>query len=309
LRRNHEINLMEGLAVERVEIVNVRYTHKEEQRDFTALITASARDYYVDDRTQQFLRGDDATARFQEFWTFQRQGGKWLIREIEQTRESDALKDENFFEPFTDRGVQQIYGETAKGEGRAGPWLEKEVGTKATKIQRMLNFLAQTDKLWSRQAMLERARQIFLGVYMARELGDVTQVADGDLFPSVAADLRQQIQRQRERGEAIEFRNLCIRKAELVLVRNFADNTKDEFLVRISAHAQRIRKRSGEVVSQDEYVAPFEEYWAFGRLEGQWKLKEVLPPSRGERAVDAENVDEDSSPDQLQWYYRQKRMS
>ena len=67
------------------------------EREFAALITASARDYYLDDRTQEFLRGDDAPASFQEFWTFQRLNGAWLLREIEQSRESDALKDENFF--------------------------------------------------------------------------------------------------------------------------------------------------------------------------------------------------------------------
>ena len=45
----------------------------------------------------------------------------------------------------------------------------------------------------------------------------------------------------------------------------------------------------------------------FGRLDGEWKLKEVLPPARGEEAMAAENLDEDSSPEQVQWYYRQTR--
>jgi hypothetical protein len=93
----------------------------------------------------------------------------------------------------------------------------------------------------------------------------------------------------------------------LVLVRNFTDNAKDEYTVRISAHAQRIIKRGGVVVRQDEHVTPFAEYWTFGRLDGQWKLKEVLPPSRGQELVCAENLDQDSSEAQLQWYYQHKR--
>ena len=105
----------------------------------------------------------------------------------------------------------------------------------------------------------------------------------------------------------IEFRNLCVRKAELILVRNFRDNTQDEFTVRISAHAQRIVRDHDTVISQEDDVTPFEEYWTFGRQAGQWKVKEVLPPAAGEAVVKAENVDEDSSAAQLQWYYKQTR--
>ncbi len=68
-----------------------------------------------------------------------------------------------------------------------------------------------------------------------------------------------------------------------------------------------IRKGDQSLSAQD-YVTPFEEYWTFGRLEGQWKLKEVLPPGQGKKAVGLENVDEDSNPGQLQWYYRQPRV-
>lgn len=125
LVRNHEINRIENLKVERVDLVNVRYTEKLDQREFTALITASARDYYEDDRTGKFLRGDDASARFQEFWTFHRFGDRWLLREIEQAGESDILKDENFAEMLTDDTIKGIYGEVARKKGETGPWLEE----------------------------------------------------------------------------------------------------------------------------------------------------------------------------------------
>ena len=307
LQRNHEINIIGQLRVERVQIVNVRYPHAENQREFTALITATARDYYVDDRTQAFLRGDETSAQFQEFWTFQRQNRQWLLREIEQTRESDKLKEDNFFEPFTDKGVEQVYGEAAKDSGAAGPWLEKSVETKATRIDRLLNFLVQTDKLWDRTAMLERARQVFLRVMLAQEAGDVTKVSEDDLFSSVVLNLRQEISRRHQAGTTIEFRNLCVRKAELILIRNFHDNTQDEFTVRISAHAQRIVRGHATVISEEDDVTPFEEYWTFGRQASQWKVKEVLPPTAGAAAVKAENVDEDSNAAQLQWYYKQTR--
>jgi predicted lipid-binding transport protein (Tim44 family) len=304
---NHEVNHIENLKVEYIDLVNVRYTEKPDQREFTALITATAKDYYLDDKTGRFLRGDKTSARFQEFWTFHRVGDQWLLREIEQAGESDMLKEANFAEMLTDDTLKGIYGETAKKKGEAGPWLEKETGEKATRIERMLNFLVQTDKLWDRNQMLEGARQVFMSVYLARESGDLNQVPASDLFPAVAENLRNQIKRWQLDGVKIEYRNICVRKAELVLVRNFADNTKDEYTVRISAHAQTIIRRGEQIQSEQEYVTPFEEYWTFGRLDKQWKLKEVLPPGRGKKMIVQENVDEESGPGQMQWYYRQTR--
>jgi predicted lipid-binding transport protein (Tim44 family) len=306
LVRNHEINRLEDLKVEKVDLVHVRYTEKRDQREFTALITASARDIYVDDRTGEFLRGDDKPARFQEFWTFQFIDGQWLLREIEQAGESDILKDENFAEMLTDETVQGIYREAAK-EGVAGPWLAKGEEKKATRIERLLNFLVQTDKLWNRQQMIERARQVFLNIYLARESGDPAQVPDPDLFPEVAQNLRQQIREWQSDGLKVEYRNLCVRKAELMLVRNFTDSSKDEFTVRVDAHAQKMVRRGDRVMSEQKYVTPFEEYWSFGRVGDYWKLKEVLPPVRGKKMVTEESVDEESSAGQIEWYYRQSR--
>ena len=77
--------------------------------------------------------------------------------------------------------------------------------------------------------------------------------------------------------------------------------------MRISAHAQQIIRKGEQVIREEAYVSPFEEYWTFGRSDGQWKLKELLPPGKGKREVALENIDEESTPDQLQWYYRQPR--
>ena len=304
--RNHEINRLEDLKVERIDLVHVRYTEKRDQREFTALITASARDIYLDDRTGKFLRGDARPARFQEFVTFHFVNDRWLLREIEQAGESDILKDENFAEMLTDETVQGIYQEAAK-EGIAGPWLTKGEEKKATRVERLLNFLVQTDKLWNRQQMLERARQVFLGVYLARESGDPALVPEADLFPEVAQSLRKQIQQWQSDGLKVEYRNLCVRKAELILVRNFTDSSRDEFTVRMDAHAQKMVRRGDRMFSEQKYVTPFEEYWTFGRQDERWKLKEVLPPSRGKKMVTEENVDEESGAGQVEWYYRQSR--
>lgn len=307
LTRNHEINRIDALKVEKVDIVNVRHTEKSDQREFSALITASARDYYVDDRNHKYLRGDKSSARFQEFWTFHRSGDYWLLREIEQAGESDLLKEENFVEMLTDQTLQGIYGEVAGKEGKAGPWLEKRTEEKATRIDRMLNFLVRTDKLWNRQQMIERARQVFLSVFLARESGDPARLPDVELFADVVESLRKQILQWQMEGMNVEYRNLCVRKVELILVRNFTNPAKDEFTVRISAHAQKIVRKGRQILSEQQYVTPFEEYWTFGRLDEAWKLKEVVQPTWGEKLIAEDNVDEDSSTGQMQWYYRQTR--
>jgi len=155
--------------------------------------------------------------------------------------------------------------------------------------------------------MIERARQVFLSVFLARESGDPAQAPEADLFRDVAASLRKQILQWQMEGTNVEYRNLCVRKAELILVRNFTDPTKDEFTVRISAHTQKIIRKGLQILSEQQYVTPFEEYWTFGRLDEVWKLKEVVQPARGEKLIAEDNVDEDSSTGQMQWYYRQTR--
>ena len=308
MARNHEINRIEGLTVDAIDLVNVRYTRTKEDREFTALITATATDYYVDDRTNDRLRGDRSPAQFQEFWTFQYYQDKWLLREIEQTAESDILNDDNFFEQFTEKGMEQVEGPAGGKEGPEGPWLEGAVMTKERRVERMLNFLVKTDSIWDRRKMLLLARSAFLSVTGAWEAGDPASVPSDDLFPDLARHLQATIAKSREKALTLEFRNLTVRKVELVLVRNFADSSRDEYVARVRAHAQKIMKAAGSVVQQDEDVTAFEQFLTFGRLDGRWKLKEVVLPHEAERVVERENVDQEATKQQIEWYYQHKRV-
>ena len=305
--RNHEINVIGSLNLDKIDLVNVRYTLKENQREFTALITATAQDIYVDDQTKEKIRGDDNPSQFQEFWTFHYFDKVWRLREIEQTGESDALKEENFFEQFTDVGVNQIYGEEAGKEGPSGPWLEKEAEVKDTKIERMLNYLVQTDKIWDRRKMLETARRIFIEIMLIWESGEVGNIPKGELFPELYGSLREEMESNGKNGIRMEFRNLCVRKVELVLVRNMDDNSKDEYVARVRAHAQKIMLSKGDVISRDYDVTAFEQYLTFGRTGNMWKLKEVILPTDESGLVKQENIDQDSNSQQLQWYYQHRR--
>jgi predicted lipid-binding transport protein (Tim44 family)/intein/homing endonuclease len=307
LIRNHEINKLDQLNIDRIDLVNARYTEKKEQREFTALITASVRDYYVDASTGAFIRGDEAPAQFQEFWTFQWQSSGWLLREIEQARDSSILSDENFVEQFTDLQIEKIYGGKVDALGSVGPWVEKPVQTKKMNAERMLNFLVQSDKLWDRQLMINVARRIFTDVHMALEARELNEKTRSELFPDVSDSMADRLSRWRSLEESVEYRNFCIRKVELLLIRNYEDKSKNEFLARISAHAQRIHRKKNIVLSDDGNIIPFEEYWTFGRLDDTWKLKEALPDANKKNGKFSENIDEGSSVDLIKWYYTKKR--
>ena len=107
----------------------------------------------------------------------------------------------------------------------------------------MLNFLVQTDKLWNRQQMLERAREVFLRVHLAEDATTRQRRRSPISSQRPPRPLRSRSAQRQASGVTIEYRNLCVRKAELILVRNFSDRAKDEFTVRISAHAQRIVRK------------------------------------------------------------------
>jgi predicted lipid-binding transport protein (Tim44 family) len=274
MRRHHEINVIANLLVEGVDLVGVHYTHDPEQRSFTALITARARDYYVDDRTSAFLRGDSNSARFQEFWTFQFQTGNWLLREIEQTRESGILKQENIVETVSPEQLREIYDTDAKRPAPAGPWREKSTDLKASRVDQTLDALVKRDPMWNRQEMILRVRKTFMDVMQSQERGNLQGLPADELLPEAAAELAREMQENESQGVTLEYRNLCLRNVDLILVR---DKPQPEFTARIGAHTQVIKRKNGAIFAEQEYVTPFQTYWSFARAEGQWRLKDMRP--------------------------------
>lgn len=305
--QTHEINKLEALRVEQIDLIHLNYTDKPAQRAFTALITAWLRDYYVDDRTGSFLRGDDEPARFQEFWTFQFCEGTWRLREIEQSREADYLRTENFFEAFTEAGRDEIYGKAAGQTGPLGPNLPVAVQAKDANIDRLLNFLEATDKIWNREAMLAVARRCYTGVMLAWQDGRPEAFLGISATPELLAHFRRVNETNSGNQWRSEFRNLCLRKVEIVHVNNRNERDQDEFTVRFSVHAQKIITRAGAPVFRDEFVKPWIEFWTFRRSGAQWLLGEILPESKGTTLVATENVDEGSSTQMLEWYYSKER--
>lgn len=307
MKSEHEINVIENLELLDVDIVWVKYTHNPEERFFTALITAQAKDYYIDDRNDQFIRGDKEINKFQEFWTFRFFNSAWLLTLIEQTAESDVLSREDFVEQFTDDTMSNIYGEDISKVGQSGPWANAEAVGKENKIERMINFLYLSDKMWDMAKMEVNVSLAFIKVYEAWSKLDSALLPQPLMTPEFYEELSKLIKEKKENGFSFEFKNMCVRKVEIILVNNKTNNSEDEFVARISAHARRKMIKDNLVINDDSYVVPFTEYWSFTKGEKNWVLKEILPRSIGEKSIRMENKDEESSPMQLEWYYTKKR--
>jgi predicted lipid-binding transport protein (Tim44 family) len=282
--RQHEINHIDGIAVQNIDLVNVRYTTRPEQREFTALITASARDYYTDDRNGSFIRGDRSVARFQEFWIFHFVNGHWLLREIEQSRESDALRNKNHVEAMTDEQVLQIAG--AAGAPVDGPWSKPRTVDRSSRVLAQLDELARRDPMWERADMMSKARDTFLAILLAEETGDMTHINAANLTPAAYANLVAAMDQRRTRGQTIEYRNLCVRKVDIVWLRVMPDKANCEFMARISAHAQIAIYKSGTLVSRDDCEMPFVKYLDFSHDGRQWKMQSFLSETQAMKLSD-----------------------
>lgn len=315
----HEINRMENLRLLDMQIVLVKRFDKKEKDEFTAWVKATARDTIVDDRTGKKIRGDTGNGVFEEFWTFARDGDSWKLREIDQPEEGmHVIGEPSFDESATPVMMSALYERSTTGkqdtsvaamreQGGEGPAMG-EIKEKGGKIHRMLNFLAQTDRAWDEQKMLELARTLFILLSTSVEKRSLSRVA-GLIKPALLATIQANVDGMRKNGLVAQKGNLAIRNVEIVLVRNFNDRTRDEFVAWVSGQAQNVLvdERTERVVSGDSYVRDFEEYWTFVREGSAWKLSSIDGSMAGAGKVSQENVDEGTSKDMLQWYYTKDR--
>ena len=76
-----ERNVMQGLSVNNVRIINVKNFSDDEHDEFTVCFDAEANDQtLVGNKVQK-----EKKEGFREFWTFEWEKGKWTVREITQS--------------------------------------------------------------------------------------------------------------------------------------------------------------------------------------------------------------------------------
>jgi hypothetical protein len=94
---NGERNVMDGLSIDELRIVDAQKYRDKEKDIFTACIDARATDYTVDkdgevvDSNTSSLRKqankEKSEESFREFWTFERHGEKWLLLRVDQSKD------------------------------------------------------------------------------------------------------------------------------------------------------------------------------------------------------------------------------
>lgn len=76
----NEKNIMSGLSISKLRIVDVKNFKDDERDEFTVAIDATANDQTIKDGN--IIKSDNS--KFREFWTFEWEEGKWALREVVQ---------------------------------------------------------------------------------------------------------------------------------------------------------------------------------------------------------------------------------
>jgi predicted lipid-binding transport protein (Tim44 family) len=122
LKVRGEINMMADVQVLGADFVHVRCPREPEGRSFTVLITASARDYTINERTNFVRSGSMEAQTFQEYWTFHQLRGNWALARIDQVGEMDYLNAPNLPDsPNAAAGVPMAAGAAAGAIPYLGP--------------------------------------------------------------------------------------------------------------------------------------------------------------------------------------------
>ena len=333
MRRRGEINMMEDVTVKRVDFVHVSCPAGKEGRGFTALITASARDYTISESSGSLISGSRLSSDFQEFWTFHQLNGRWALARIDQVGETDYLGAANKAEPL-DSGAAAFKASGAPAVATLGdpgsfplpmgspgdiamtPVPASSAAPAAAAMPEG-GFRPQArDSLppaaarsvtgasrWDRQKMEIAATLAFESVYTAWGTNDPAGLSADFVSAEALAKLRRLMDARKAEGLTFGFDSFYTRRAEVVLTSPAEKNPLrlDEFTARITATAQRSMLRNGRELHRDASPEPFTEYWVFGRQNESWKLRDILP--RMDQAGEDKSKDGAPNPSQIEWYW------
>ena len=339
MRVRGEINMMEDVQVLHADFVHVRCPREKEGRSFTVLITASAKDYTINERHHNNDQARPAQAEtFQEYWTFHQLNGSWALARVDQIGELDYLNAPNL--PSDPQGANAVpeahraAGAAAAADDSAyrpptsfapagdnsfergaellraiAPAAAAETSAPRPPLNRpqppaqLSSQPAGQDARWDRQKMEIAATLAFESVYEAWGRGDSARLSPEFVSAEALVKLKKVMADRKEEGLTFELKSLFTRRAEVVLT-SAAEQSPlrlDEFTARITATAMRALLRNGKALHRDEAPEPFTEYWVFGRQNNCWKLRDILP--RMDQECEDRSKDGAPGPAQIEWYW------
>ncbi len=319
LRAKGQKNMMEDVQVGHVDFVHVRRPEQKEGRAFTALVTASARDYTLDERHGGLVSGSREPSSFQEYWTFHQLNGGWALARIDQLGDLDFLNAPNLPAEPEKAGAAARTGAAAFMGADAGAFTgaAAPVVPAAAPTAPGLDFAAaaaalqppqqqpprETEGTMNRQKMEIAATLAFESVYEAWGRNDSTLLSSDFVSSEALKKLTLLMEDRKAEGLTFEFTSLFTRRAEVVLATPASKSRLhlDEFTARITATAVRAMKRNGKPLHRDAAPQPFTEYWVFGRQNDSWKLRDILP--RMDQESEDRGQDGAPGPAQIEWYW------
>ena len=301
MKERGEINMMEDLKLLRLDFVHVRCPREKEGRAFTALITASACDYIVNEQASSSGNSGRAPETFQEFWTFYQLNGGWALARIDQTSEMDFLNAPNLPE---EPGAAAAFSSPLPGTPDFDtPFTPTSAVPFAAAVAAMPTPPPPASPAMDRQKMEIAATLAFSSVYEAWGKNDGSLLKTDFISGEALAKLRKILEARKTEGLSFEFKDLFTRRAEVVLTSPAEKNDLhlDEFTARITATSIRTMFRNGKPLHSDAAPVPFTEYWVFGRQNQDWKMRDILPRMDQEGADNTQ--DGAPSPVQIEWYW------
>ena len=323
LRAQGHRNMMEAVQVYHVDFVHVRRPEQKEGRAFTALITAAAKDYTIDESTGSLVSGSREPASFQEFWTFHQLNGAWALARIDQIGDLDFLNAPNLpAEPEKagafPRAAAGTFAPAAAGAALGAAAGDFAGAAAAVPAAAGLDFAAAAAALqppqqqppreeegaMNRQKMEIAATLAFESVYEAWASNDSSRLSADFVSAEALAKLKRVMEDRKAEGLTFQFASLFTRRAEVVLALPAAKSRLhlDEFTARITATAVRAMLRNGKTLHRDAAPQPFTEYWVFGRQNKSWKLRDILP--RMDQESEDRSQDGAPGPAQIEWYWQ-----
>ena len=96
-KSNGQRNAMDKIRVRGIKFIDIKNFKDDEKDEFTVEIKAHARDRTIDSSGKTIK---SITSNFSEFWTFEREGEEWLLREVHQR---SSMKE--FLKPAINEGA------------------------------------------------------------------------------------------------------------------------------------------------------------------------------------------------------------